>query len=108
MVMADEEDSRAQRLFPSSREVDGDLYGPVPVTTGRNGLIRPGRITPFDIEYSDKRGAMTNVALFYKRFPDHPLGRFRERKGVFGHSSRTGHEHGSRRPPHTRHFRLHP
>lgn len=71
MVRADEDTSRATRLFPSKAEIDG-IY-----------RHRNGEITPQDIEYSDARNAHDDRALHYKRFLLILWG-LHEREGAFG------------------------
>lgn len=75
VVTADEQTSKAERLFPSRAEIDG-LYR----ASGRDGLRE---ISPQDIEYSDRRTAHDNRALFYKRFLLLLWG-LHEREGIFG------------------------
>ena len=82
MVMADEETSRAQRLFPSSREIDA-IFTDRSRYDWEKRSYQTREITPFDIEYSDKRGEHDQRALFYKRFLIILWG-LQERKGVFG------------------------
>lgn len=61
MVVADEETSRARRLFPSRSEIDGIFRSN---EWGDAGKV----IDVTDVRYADKRQDHDNVALFYKRF----------------------------------------
>jgi hypothetical protein len=103
MVMADEETSRAQRLFPSGAEIDA-------IFTDRSRYdwdkraYQTREITPFDIEYSDKRGEHDQRALFYKRFLIILWG-LQERKGVFGPFIAPD-TNWLEETTHTRHFRF--
>lgn len=103
MVMADEETSRAERLFPSRAEIDA-------IFTERGGYDRERReyrtreITPFDIEYSSKRGEHDKRALFYKRFLIILWG-LQERKQVFGPFIPQG-ANWLEETTHNRHFRF--
>lgn len=71
VVIADEQTSHAERLFPSRAEIDG-IYA-------HNGR----EVSPQDIEYSDRRNAHDARALFYKRFLIMLWG-LHEREGAFG------------------------
>ena len=82
MVMADEETSRAQRLFPSRGEIDA-IFTDRSRYDWEKRAYQTREITPFDIEYSEKRGEHDQRALFYKRFLIILWG-LQERKGVFG------------------------
>ena len=103
MVMADEETSRAERLFPSSQEIDA-------IFTDRSRYdwdkraYQTREITPFDIEYSDKRGEHDKRALFYKRFLIILWG-LQERKQVFGPFIPQG-GNWLEETTHNRHFRF--
>jgi len=82
MVMADRETSRAQRLFPSRAEIDA-IFSDRSRYDWEKRAYQTREITPFDIEYSEKRGEHDKRALFYKRFLIILWG-LQERKGVFG------------------------
>lgn len=82
MVMADEETSRAQRLFPSLAEIDA-IFTDRSRYDWEKRSYQSREITPFDIEYSDKRGEHDQRALFYKRFLIILWG-LQERRQVFG------------------------
>lgn len=103
MVMADEETSRAERLFPSRAEIDA-------IFTDRGSYdwerreYRTREITPFDIAYSDKRGEHDQRALFYKRFLIILWG-LQERKQVFGPFIPQG-ANWLEETTHNRHFRF--
>ena len=103
MVMADEETSRAERLFPSGAEIDA-------IFTDRSRYdwdkraYQTREITPFDIEYSEKRGEHDKRALFYKRFLIILWG-LQERKQVFGPFIPQG-ANWLEETTHSRHFRF--
>ncbi len=103
MVMADEETSRAARLFPSRAEIDA-------IFTDRSRFdwekreYKTREITPFDIEYSEKRGEHDRRALFYKRFLIILWG-LQERKQVFGPFIPQG-ANWLEETTHNRHFRF--
>jgi hypothetical protein len=103
MVMADEETSRAQRLFPSSREIDA-IFTDRSRYDWEKRAYQTREITPFDIEYSDKRGEHDQRALFYKRFLIILWG-LQERKGVFGPFIAPD-TNWLEETTHTRHFRF--
>lgn len=76
MIAADKHTSKAERLFPSDREI--------------NAIFKESRfgsetreITMHDVEYTDKRAEHDDRALFYKRFLLILWGAH-ERLGVFG------------------------
>lgn len=103
MVMADEETSRAQRLFPSSGEIDA-IFTDRSRYDWEKRAYQTREITPFDIEYSDKRGEHDQRALFYKRFLIILWG-LQERKGVFGPFIAPD-TNWLEETTHTRHFRF--
>lgn len=76
IVQADEETSRAQRLFPSRAEIDK-------IFTSSDWGDRGKAIDVSDVRYAEKRAAHDNVALFYKRFLLILWGAH-ERAGIFG------------------------
>ncbi len=78
LVVADEQTSKAERLFPSKAEIDR-------IFTARTyGRDEPSReISVQSIEYSYKREEHDDKALFYKRFLLLLWG-LHEREGVFG------------------------
>ncbi|MFG6080455.1 hypothetical protein ACEUZ9_001059 [Paracoccus litorisediminis] len=61
MIMADDETSGAQRLFPSRAEIDR-------LFTSNNWGDRGKVIDVSDVRYAEKRKQHDDVALFYKRF----------------------------------------
>ena len=103
MVMADEETSRAQRLFPSRAEIDA-IFTDRSRYDWEKRAYQTREITPFDIEYSDKRGEHDQRALFYKRFLIILWG-LQERKGVFGPFIAPD-TNWLEETTHTRHFRF--
>jgi hypothetical protein len=103
MVMADEETSRAQRLFPSRGEIDA-IFTDRSRYDWEKRAYQTREITPFDIEYSEKRGEHDQRALFYKRFLIILWG-LQERKQVFGPFIPQG-ANWLEETTHNRHFRF--
>lgn len=103
MVMADEETSRAQRLFPSRAEIDA-IFTDRSRYDWEKRTYQSREITPFDIEYSDKRSEHDQRALFYKRFLIILWG-LQEREKVFGPFIPQG-ANWLEETVHTRHFRF--
>lgn len=67
MVIADDETSRAERLFPSRTEIDA-IFSEAGSYDFNTRTRESREITQFDVEYSDKRTEHDKRALFYKRF----------------------------------------
>ena len=76
LIVADNETSGAQRLFPSDREIDG-------IYTSNGWKDRGAALDVADVRYSDARRKHESRALFYKRFLLILWGAH-EREGVFG------------------------
>lgn len=76
LVTTDEITSRAERLFPSRKEIDA-------IFTESDYRKETRMITPHDIEYSDKRANHDSRALFYRRVLLIIWG-LAEREGIFG------------------------
>lgn len=77
MVLADEQTSRAERLFPSQAEIQ-KLFS----RRTRRGEVASS-ITPDDLDYTDARVQHDSRALHYKRFLIMFWG-LHEREGLFG------------------------
>ncbi len=80
MIDADETTSKAERLFPSEREIDAIFSER---KYAGNGKYETRAISAQDIEYSDKRAEHDDKALSYKRFLLMFWG-LHEREGLFG------------------------
>lgn len=65
LAFADQDTSKAARLFPSAAEIDAIYHGE---STWGKRSSEHGEITPGSLEYSDRRNEHDDRALFYKRF----------------------------------------